>query len=62
MTDDTDRILKIMGDMGDSVELTGGGWTKSAPTPDLPDYDVFTNSGDTSYKVLIQTPIVDTTN
>jgi hypothetical protein len=62
MTDSTDKTLQIIGDTGDKVDLTGGGWTKSAPTPDLPDYDVYTNSGDASYKVLVQTQIIDTTN
>ena len=62
MTDSTDKTLQIIGDTGDKVDLTGGGWTKSAPTPDLPDYDVYTNSGDASYKVLVQTQIIDTAN
>ena len=66
MTDNTDRTLKIMGDAGDSVQLTGTGtnnWSSNTTqTIDSVTYDVYTNSQDTSYRVLIQTPITDTTN
>lgn len=66
MTDSTDKTLRIIGDAGDSVQLTGtetNSWsTNSTQTIDSVTYDVYTNSEDTSYKVLIQTPIVDTTN
>ena len=66
MTDSTEKTLKIIGDAGDSVELTNTGtnsWsTTSTQTIDSVTYDVYTNSEDSSYKVLIQTPIVETTH
>lgn len=66
MTDSTDKTLRIIGDAGDAVQLTGtetNSWnTNSTQTIDSLTYDVYTNSEDTSYKVLIQTPIVETTN
>jgi hypothetical protein len=56
------KTLRITGDNADSVGLTGG-WTPGA-TPELIDnvaYNVFTqDNGADTYKVLIQTEIVET--
>ncbi|MGA1931984.1 immunoglobulin-like domain-containing protein [Arcobacter sp. YIC-464] len=63
MTDSTDKTLVIKGDLSDSVELkdTTGTWaTSSTQIIDNVTYDVYTNTDDSTYKVLIQTDIVDT--
>jgi Ca2+-binding RTX toxin-like protein len=62
-TDNTDKTLQIIGNAGDTVELTGG-WTPSGSTPiDAVNYDTFTQtSGTDTYKVLIHPDIDTTTN
>lgn len=63
MTDNVDKTLRITGDMGDSVELLNtatGTWSSdTTETIDSVTYDVYTNSEDQSYRVLIQTPIAE---
>ncbi|MDD2895922.1 MAG: hypothetical protein PHG81_07860, partial [Aliarcobacter sp.] len=62
MTDGTDKTLTITGNVGDTVELTGG-WTQAAPTTiGAVNYDTFTqDSGTDTYRVLVH-PDIDTTN
>ena len=66
MTDSTDKTLRITGDSSDNVELKdslAGSWTKDVlpdETIDSVTYDVYTNSEDSSYKVLVQVEITDT--
>ena len=62
MVDPSDKMLLITGDSSDSVELENGSgtWTTSTTqTIDSVTYDVYTNSEDSSYKVLIQTDVTD---
>lgn len=62
----TDHVLRITGDNTDNVSLDSiigaGVWSKgTTETIDSVTYDVYTNNTESSYKVLIQTDIIDTT-
>ncbi|WP_071625523.1 Calx-beta domain-containing protein [Poseidonibacter lekithochrous] len=63
MTDSADKTLRITGDSSDNVELKDGtgAWTSTSTQEiDTVTYDVYTNSEDSSYKVLVQQEIADT--
>ena len=63
MTDSADKTLRITGDSSDNVELKDGtgAWTSTSTQEiDTVTYDVYTNSEDSSYKVLVQQEITDT--